>query len=62
MIVWVSIAVIFIFSFVLAIKASEKELLPPEEIRSIHITKKKKISGVILFLKQKIIHYSSDSS
>ncbi|OGG06081.1 hypothetical protein A3D05_04245 [Candidatus Gottesmanbacteria bacterium RIFCSPHIGHO2_02_FULL_40_24] len=52
----------FIVSFLLAIKEAKSELSIPEEIKKIKIRRKKPLSGVILFLKEKIIHYSSDSS
>lgn len=53
---------ILILSFILAISSVKKELSVPEEIKKIRITKRKKLMGVILFLKDKIVHYSSDSS
>ena len=59
---WVSISVIFIVSLVLAIKSASEEFKPPKEVTKIKIRKAKRLSGVILFLKKKIIHYSSNSS
>ncbi len=62
MIILFSIIVIFIISLILAIRAADKELSVPHEVRNIKIKKKQGVSGVILFLKEKIIHYSSKSS
>ena len=62
MIFWLSVVTIFILSVWLAIRASAKELSVPEHIRKIKIRQKKGLSGVILFLKKQIVHYSSDSS
>jgi len=54
-------AIIFIISLVLALRSVDKELTVPEEIRKLKVSKKKGLSGVILFLKEKIVHYSSTS-
>lgn len=54
--------VILIVSFLLALKDANRELSVPEHISKIKIRKKKKLSGVILFLRGKIIHYSSGAS
>lgn len=62
MIVAVSAVIIFIVSFLLAIREASKELRVPPDIEKIRIIKKKSLSGVIIFLKEKIIHYSSHSS
>lgn len=62
MIVAVSLIVVLLISFILAIRSVNQELSVPKEVRAIKITRKKKISGVILFLKKKIIHYASSSS
>lgn len=58
----VSLIVIFLISFIWALRSVNQELSVPKEIRSIKITPRKKIRGVILFLKKKIIHYTSSSS
>lgn len=58
-----SIVTIFLVSLFLAIKASKKELAIPDEVKNIKISRNEgKLSGVIIFLKEKIIHYSSRSS
>lgn len=62
MILVVSVIVISVVSVVFAIASVEHELSVPKEIASLKIEKKKNISGVILFLKKKIVHYSSKSS
>lgn len=62
MIILISIIVIFIISFLMAIRSADHELSVPKEVSGLKIEKKKKMNGVILFLKEKIIHYSSDSS
>lgn len=62
MIIWFSIITIFSISFFLALKSAKDELSCPPEVRKIKIRKKRKkrgLSGVILFLKKKIVHYSS---
>lgn len=60
---FLSITIILIVSFFLAIRSVNRELSVPEEVKNIKIVKKiKGFSGVILFLKEKIIHYSSTSS
>lgn len=56
------IIILFIISFVLALRALMMEFSVPAEVNKIKISPKKKISGVILFLKKKIIHYSAPSS
>lgn len=60
--IWGSIIVLLIISLILAIKSMSRELSVPEYVKKLKITKKKRIYGVILFLKEKIIHYSSTSS
>ena len=45
-----------IISFILALR-SLKELKPPSEMA--HLVKKKKTGGVIIFMKEKIVHYKS---
>lgn len=62
MIFWGSILVIAIVSIILAVKSAGHELSVPREVSSLKIEKKKSTFGVILFLKKKIIHYSSESS
>ena len=55
----ISIITIFLISLFLAVNAVKSELSVPEEVKKIKIKKRKKLFGVILFLKEKIIHYSS---
>lgn len=62
MITLLSIIVIFVISLIMAIRSAEKELSVPHEVKNIRIRKKQGLSGVILFLKEKVIHYSSKSS
>ncbi len=58
-----SIIIILIVSFFLALRSVNRELSVPEEVKNIKIERKLKgFSGVILFLKEKIIHYSTSSS
>jgi hypothetical protein len=54
--------IIFLISFLWAFISLNRELSVPDEVKDIKITKRKKIFGVILFLKKKIIHYTSESS
>lgn len=54
--------IILIISFILALKAVREELSVPHEVKKIKIKKSKEWYGAILFLKKKIIHYSSKSS
>jgi len=61
MILAISIIIIFIISLVMAIRSAEHELSVPKEVKNIKIKKSEGLSGVILFLKKKIIHYSSSS-
>jgi hypothetical protein len=61
MILAISIIIIFIISLVMAIRSVEHELSVPKEVKNIKIRKNEGLSGVILFLKKKIIHYSSSS-
>lgn len=56
------IAVIFLVSFILAVRSAQNELEIPAQVKKIKIKKKKGLSGVILFLQKKIIHYSSSDS
>jgi hypothetical protein len=44
--------IIFVIAFILAVKSAKEEFRPPSEVVKLKITKKKAISGVILFLKQ----------
>lgn len=62
MIILVSAIILFLLSFFLALKSVGSEFSAPEEVRKLKVARKKKVSGVILFLKKKIIHYSSSSS
>ncbi len=57
MIIWFLIFLLII-SFIQAVRSVEKELSVPLEVKKLKI-KRNKISGVILFLKKKIVHYSS---
>ncbi|MBM3284022.1 hypothetical protein FJY90_07335 [Candidatus Gottesmanbacteria bacterium] len=59
MIILISAVIIFIISLLLAIKSVASEFSAPAEVKGIKISGKKKLSGVILFLKKKIIHYTS---
>lgn len=53
---------ILLISFILAVGAVNTELSVPVDVRKLKIPKiRKKVSGVILFLKKKIVHYSSSS-
>lgn len=62
MIFWGSIILISIISIILAIRSASFELSPPPEVSKLKISKKKSFSGVILFLKKKIVHYYESSS
>jgi len=62
MILLLAVIFIFIVSFILAIRAADKELSVPREVKNIKVKRKHGISGAIIFLKEKIIHYSSKSS
>jgi hypothetical protein len=62
MIIIVPIIIILIISFIWALNSVNKEMSVPDEVKNIKIPKARKISGVILFLKEKIVHYSSHSS
>lgn len=62
MITILSIIFIFIISVILAIIESKKELAIPEEVENLKIKRRNSLSGVILFLKDKIVHYSTHSS
>ncbi|KKS96674.1 MAG: hypothetical protein UV73_C0009G0025 [Candidatus Gottesmanbacteria bacterium GW2011_GWA2_43_14] len=53
---------IFFISLVMALRAVRHELTVPESVKKIRIRRKKGFSGAILFLKEKIVHYSSGSS
>lgn len=54
--------IIFIVSLLLAIRDVNRELSVPKSVSKLRIKKKKALSGVILFLRKKIIHYSAGSS
>lgn len=62
MYIYISISMIAVISVILAIRSVEHELSPPKEVVGIKIAKHKPVSGVILFLKKRIVHYSSNSS
>lgn len=54
--------IIFLVSFFWAIKSVKKELTVPEEVARIKIPRSKKWFGVVIFLKNRIVHYTSVSS
>lgn len=60
-IIFVSLIILFI-SILMSVKAVRSELTIPDAVKKIKIRKKKGLSGVILFLKKKVTHYSSGSS
>lgn len=62
MILPISILVITVLSVILAVRAAGHELSVPSEVAKLRIKKRKGIAGVIIFLKKKIIHYSSSAS
>lgn len=62
MIFWISIIFIAVLSIILAVRSVKDELSVPREVARLKIGKKKGVSGVILFLKKKIVHYSSKPS
>jgi hypothetical protein len=62
MIVAISIVIILLISVILAVIESGRELSVPKELEGMKISKKNNISGVIIFLKNKVIHYSSHPS
>lgn len=62
MILAISVVVILIISVILAVSSCEKELSVPHEVASLKIKRKSTVSGVILFLKKNIVHYSSSKS
>ena len=59
--IFFTVGIILVVSFFWALKEVNKELSIPEKVKKIKIRKKKGLSGTILFLKEKIIHYSSES-
>lgn len=60
MIFLLSVVTIFFTSLFLAVYGLKKEWSVPEEVKKIKINKKRRgLSGVILFLKEKIVHYTS---
>ena len=61
MVIILSAVIIFLFSVILAIVSSEKELVVPDEVKKMSVGKKRGLSGVILFMKNKIVHYVSSS-
>lgn len=61
MIILISIILIVIISVLLAVRSAEHELSIPKEVIGLKISPKS-VSGVILFLKKKIVHYTSESS
>ncbi len=62
MIILIGIVVIALLSVLLAVRSVENELSVPQEVTNLRIPRKKPVSGVILFLKEKFVHYSSKSS
>lgn len=59
---WISLIIIFIFSLILAIRSAKHELSIPKEVLALKKKQTNIFGGVILFLRDKIQHYSSDSS
>lgn len=53
------LSAILVISFIWAVIEASRELSVPESVRKVRIRKKKKLSGVILFLKEKVIHYKN---
>lgn len=51
---------IFLISLILAVRSFNEEMSVPESVKKIKIRKKKGLSGVIIFLKEKVVHYKSD--
>lgn len=51
-----------LLSFLFAVREYNKEKMTVEKVRKIKIKRKKTLTGVILFMKKKIAHYSSLSS
>lgn len=62
MILALSILIILIISIILAVRSVDHEMTIPKEVVNLKIRKDKKTSGVILFLRKKIVHYSSKDS
>jgi hypothetical protein len=61
MIIPVSI-ILFVISFLMAIRSLRHEFTTPKEVVHMKIKKKGGVSGSILFLKSKVIHTSENSS
>lgn len=49
--------VILVISFILALRSLGEEMSVPDEVKNLRIRKDRGVSGVILFLKEKILHY-----
>lgn len=62
MILIVSSTIIFLVSFILAIRSVKKELSIPDEVQGMHARQRiaHPQSGAIMFLREKIVHYSSE--
>lgn len=59
----IAAVVILIISFVWALLTSGRETSVPEELKRIRVSaKKKKMSGVIIFLRDRVIHYHDKGS
>lgn len=56
------LTIILTISFILAIGDAYKDKAVSDSVKKLKIKKKRIIAGVILFMKKKISHYSSDSS
>lgn len=61
MIILISAIVLAIISVILAVRSVEHELSVPSEVVKLKIPRKT-VSGVILFFRRKIVHYTSKSS
>lgn len=51
--------IILTVSVILAIRAAHKELSVPEEVKRIKVPRGGRLYGVVVFLKNKVLHYSS---
>jgi len=56
------LVIILLISFLWALRDARTEMSVLKNLNKIKIKKKRKIAGVILFLRKKIIHYTSESS
>ncbi len=62
MIFWGSILIILTISIILVVRSVEHELSVPKEVADLKTRNNAPLSGVILFLKKKIVHYTSSKS